>query len=72
MIYDESVWFAVFVISAIFAAIPLLNAIINLWINFLYSHPAATRRKILNRIYFGMISVCSLLACFSAYMLWGA
>ena len=62
----------VFVLSLIVVALLILNAAIDCWIDYIYSIPAAKRRKIIKRIYWSIAGVFALLAFFSAYMSWGA
>lgn len=62
----------VFVCSLIVVALLILNAAVDWWVDYIYSIPAAKRRKIVKRIYWSIAGIFALLACFSAYMLWGA
>ena len=69
--YLHSIFVIVFVLSLVVVALLIMNAAVDWWIDYIYSIPAAKRRKIVKRIYWSIAGIFALLACFSAYMLWG-
>lgn len=67
---DNGLAFVIFIISAFIVFILLINFLIDLWVEFLYSFNAAKRRKILKCVYWAIFFVCAVTCGWMAYIMW--